>query len=445
MRSLGLSLLLLLLMAPAWAVGHSSFVQSEPASGERVAEAPGTVRVVFAAPVETAGLAASVLAPDGAELARAVDRTADDPQAIEIALDPGMATGSYQVRWRVLSTDGHVTHGLQRFRVGGEDPTVLMEEDSSGGSVHVLGRALSLLGPILLVGLVAVRITVARGIASPSASAMWWWAWVLGVALWAVGLALVVVEMAGAFRTDPFGGFPTAADPGIRELLVDTRWGNAVVVQVVALVAAYVAERVARRAAPEPWSRTPALWALAAPPAIALLALSWSGHASTGGDAAVGIVVDGAHNIATGAWVGGLLGLFVLVLLPGRALADKKRISVVAPVVVRFSALAIGAVTVLVVTGVYRALAELNALSDLVDTGYGRALAVKLAVFALLLAVGAYNRFVAHPRLERAHLGLTDDDQGAARRLLATVQLELILAVALIAVVGVLISLPPPA
>jgi putative copper export protein len=97
-----------------------------------------------------------------------------------------------------------------------------------------------------------------------------------------------------------------------------------------------------------------------------------------------------------------------------------------------------------VVTGVYRALGELRSFSDLVDTGYGQALLVKLVTFAVLLVGGVYNRLVLHPRLERAALGLRSNDGGAAERLRVSVTAEIVVAVALIVVVAVLVSLPPP-
>ena len=101
-------------------------------------------------------------------------------------------------------------------------------------------------------------------------------------------------------------------------------------------------------------------------------------------------------------------------------------------------------VGVLVVTGVYRALAELRSFSDLVDTGYGQALLVKLVIFCVLLVGGVYNRLVLHPRLERAALGLRPDDGGAGERLRVSVTAEVLVAAVLIAVVAVLVSLPPP-
>ena len=95
-------------------------------------------------------------------------------------------------------------------------------------------------------------------------------------------------------------------------------------------------------------------------------------------------------------------------------------------------------------TGVYRALAELGSVGDVADSAYGRALLVKLGLFAVLLAGGAYNRLVAHPRLERAALGLDPGDRGAAAALRVSVRAELALAAALMVSVAVLVSLPPP-
>jgi len=441
-RALGLSLLLILCL-PALAHAHADLSRSEPAPGERVAAAPEAIRLALTAPVEEAGLAVSVLSPNGEELVRSVRRTEEDPAAVAVALAPATAVGVYQVRWRTFSQDGRVTHGLQRFGVGADAPGGVAR-DVGRGVVVIGARALAIAGPILLLGLVVLRIGVARLSSPERAAALWWRAWLIGTALWAIGLAFLTIETVGAFDRDPFGGFSTAVDPDLSELLVDTRWGIAVLVQTAMLAAAWVIERVARRVPSADWTEQEWLWALAAPPGVALVSISWASHASSGNDATVSIGVDAIHNLATGIWLGGLVGLLALVVLPARSLAEPARVATVAPVIVRFSAVAVAAVTVLVVTGLYRALVELDTLRDLVDTGYGRALAVKLAVFALLLTVGAYNRFVAHPRLERAEMGLAKSDRGAAAMLVHTVRAELVLSAVLLAVVGVLVSLPPP-
>jgi putative copper export protein len=176
---------------------------------------------------------------------------------------------------------------------------------------------------------------------------------------------------------------------------------------------------------------------------VALVAIGWAGHASSGGDRTANIVIDALHSGATAAWFGGLLGLATLVSPAVARLGSADRVRLAAAVVVRFSAVALTAVAVLVVTGVYRALAEVE-LGEVLDSDYGRVLLVKLAIFAVLLAGGAYNRMVVHPRLERAALGLDPDDRGASAALRTSVRAELVLAAGLLASVAVLISLPPP-
>ena len=102
-------------------------------------------------------------------------------------------------------------------------------------------------------------------------------------------------------------------------------------------------------------------------------------------------------------------------------------------------------VVVLVITGVYRALAELPSLSALWSTAYGVTLLVKLAIFTAMLGVAAWNRLVLHPRLERTALGLrdeaADDGVGALR---ASVRAEIVLAVLVMAAVAVLVGIVPP-
>jgi copper transport protein len=128
-----------------------------------------------------------------------------------------------------------------------------------------------------------------------------------------------------------------------------------------------------------------------------------------------------------------------------RGLEPTDRTRLAAGVVVRFSALALTAVGALVATGVYRALVELSSPRDLLDTGYGNALLIKLLIFVPLLGAGAYNRMVLHPRLERAAIGLDPGDRGAADRLRRSVRAELALAGALMVAVAALVALPPPA
>ena len=58
----------------------------------------------------------------------------------------------------------------------------------------------------------------------------------------------------------------------------------------------------------------------------------------------------------------------------------------------RFSPIALGAVIVLLATGILQSLLELDSLSALVDTAFGRLILVKSALLAALIGLGAVNR-----------------------------------------------------
>jgi copper transport protein len=385
-----------------------------------------------------------------------------DPQAIVAPLAAG-TVGDYRVEWRAFSQDGHPSRGSYGFAVGsGPVPTGadVAASTPDGGGLAVSARLLALVGPLGLLGLVVLRFGIvgpawraggprrpgarrAEGFADRAGAALaaaairWWGCWGALAGTWALGVALLPVALLRALG---------AGEDGLDTLLLRTRWGVAWLVQAGALAltllagAALARSRGARHPAPA------AGWALALglPPAVAALAISWAGHASSGTDRSVGIALDAVHSWATAAWLGGLVGLAALASAALRLLGPEDRVRLGAGVVVRFSALAVAAVGLLVVSGVYRGLAELSSLSDLVDTGYGRALLVKLGLFAVMLTIAAYNRFVIHPRLERASLGLTSDDRGAADALRASVAAELILGGAVMVAVAVMVSLPPP-
>lgn len=364
-----------------------------------------------------------------------------DDHILRLTLPPGVATTTV----RVLSRDGHVSR------------TVVGEGRAVGGAridatAVIVARALVIGALALLLGLAGVLIVVlgpalrspilppgsdrradaaAGGEETPGLAA------ILSVALGASigGGAGAVLLVAGTLAS--LG----AGVGGLGSLLLDTRIGAAAIAYLAVFTVSGALAVVGAHASVR---RTGWAWAASAAAAVGVITLSWSGHATSGNDRALSLGLDTLHVVATCLWFGGLVGLLCAVAALHRRPGPDHALPTVAAVVVRFSSMALIAVGVLVVTGVYRTLAELRQIGDLAHTDYGRALLVKLVVFALMLGTGAYNRFVVHPRLERAALGLSDDDRGAGRALRASVRVELILAAVLIAVVAVLVSMSPP-
>ena len=433
------SLAIALLVVPAGASAHSSL--------QAVGEITGAgLRLTYSAPVEGAFL--RVTASDGRRMAAFVDPA--DAQTVVI---PKATRSEPGLRWRVLSRDGHVTHGSINLAANASDNVT----SSRRSPLSILSDVLSFAALLGLIGMIGVRFAViapawrAGGTRPPGRGAAdewrqvlepslgrgiraWWitWWWLVGTA--GFGLACGVIGLLGELDSTDMGA------------LLGTRWGIAWVAEVAGLcVAAAVSALLFRssgRDVPDPATR----WGsgIAIPLGIAAAGISWAGHASSRTDAGIGIGLDAIHLWATGIWLGGLAALLAIVPRARRGLNDADATRFGAAVVVRFSAVAILCVGTLVVTGVYRAIGELTAFNDLVDTAYGRALLVKLSVFALLLIGGAFNRLVLHPRLERAALGLRQSDGGAGQALRVSLAAEIAVAAVLLVVVGVLVNLPPP-
>ncbi len=423
----------------------------EPASALTVRD--GRVTLAFDAPVEIPQVTLEVVNADGAVIGTRPVLRDGDPQVVTADIQPG--TTPRIIRWRVLSRDGHVTSGV----IAPPGERVSVPENPMAEVTAVVGRTLVVVALAVILGLVMLRWGVVGaawrdgGLVPPGvpddadafkarafpilewAGNRWWDALWVAVTAWGVGLVATVVGTLWALDTTDIGG-----------LLLHARLGQAAAVStLLGLVTVGLGLWITRREdgddpLPPAWQAV----ALGGPAAVGLVLVSWSGHAATGGDAALNIALDALHSGATAAWIGGLVGLITLLLPAGDRLDEDDRLRLVSAAVVRFSALGLVAVAVLVITGVYRAIAEVGSFGHLFGTAYGWVLVAKLLVFAGMCVVAGYNRFVVHPRLERAGLGLDETDHGAGRTLAATVGMELALSAVLLVLVGVLIGTAPP-
>ncbi len=106
------------------------------------------------------------------------------------------------------------------------------------------------------------------------------------------------------------------------------------------------------------------------------------------------------HVLAAATWLGSL-AVILRQALPAAARTEGAHAGL-AEVVRAFSAVALMAAIVIVLTGVAAALLQTTSLSQLWTTGYGRTILIKLVFVALLAAVGRYNWKRVRPTLGRA-------------------------------------------
>lgn len=176
---------------------------------------------------------------------------------------------------------------------------------------------------------------------------------------------------------------------------------------------------------------------------LALLATSsLSGHAAVATPRLVSLTNDVVHLASGAVWFTGIIVLAVVLPEGWSRRASGERLALLSPAVVRFSQVALVAISIVAVTGTVNSFLDVAALDDLWDTGYGRTLAVKIGLFLLVLALGGINHFFLRARLEGAQRTPDDLDRGvgAARFFRKTIAAELAIALGLMGLTGLLVG-----
>ena len=174
--------------------------------------------------------------------------------------------------------------------------------------------------------------------------------------------------------------------------------------------------------------------------ALGISLAAWAGHA-VGVDPgrALPVLVNAAHLIGVGGWLGALPALALLLRATSREEgADSRPFAVIATR--RFSSWALAVMALIVVTGVWNAGNEVGGVPGLVGTDYGRLVLLKVALLVPVLALAGWNRQSLLPRLsgEGSTIG-----RPAMRRLAGFVAVEAVVGLALVVVAAVLAVTPP--
>ena len=262
-------------------------------------------------------------------------------------------------------------------------------------------------------------------------------AWLVGSA--ALGLllsAVWVVLMASSMAGTPLWPIDREA---IGALLTGSAIGAAWKLRMVALVVAALAALLA--AGRGVWLGIVALCS-----AVALGTLAWTGHGAMD-DAPIGwvhVIADILHLVASGAWVGALLGLILLVFRPA-VRVDAAHLSLTHRALHGFGAIGTALVGTIVVTGLVNGwmLVGIGNVASLATTLYGQLLIAKLALFVAMLGLASLNRFRLTPAFERSIAG--DDHTRAFAALRASLAIETACVVTILGLVAWLGTLAPPA
>lgn len=378
--------------APAWA--HAQLQGTDPAPEARLERPPQAITLRFDEPVESGLGSVRLFDRNGRSLPVGAPRHGGGRGEALIAPLPRLGDGTYVASYRVTSADGHPVRGAFVFHVGEADTSAaeargLLERvlARDGGDVVVgaaLGVARAVLFGSLLVaigGLVFCAAVWPGGRQDPGARRIIWWS------LAATALASVAVF---ALHGPEAAGLGTGhvLDLGLWRETLRTRTGAVTVARLaLAAAAAGLALVLLRGRGPAAEHPVPVWWPSAAGLVLVGLAATpgWAGHAATGPWGPGALVIDAAHVLAAGVWLGGLVVILAVLL-------RRAPVPTLGEVLGRWSNVVLGVVVAVVATGSAQAVRQIGSLRALTDTDYGRLLVVKILVVLAIVVAAATAR-----------------------------------------------------
>lgn len=458
---IALLLLLILAIAPTAGHAHQRLVRSEPARETALDAAPRAIRFFFVEPIELTFTSVELLGPEGTKVPLAELRLHPDSANVLIApiAGPLPREGGYVVRWATASRDGHPVRGEFTFTIAAGAaglapdpataepavaepaappavaPAAVIPTFTAESPAYVAIRWLMYLALVGILGAVVFALVVlglvrrrepGSELTDPARRRA------AGVGF-AFAVALILAALARLYAQSLAMHGSAAALDGSRvaAMLSQTLWGWGWILQLGAAVIAALGFLLARGGSGGGW----ALAALAALVLSVTPALSGHAGAMTGPIGSAAVVADSVHVLAAGGWLGSLLVLLIAGIPAAMHLGTGRRSAGVATLVRAFSPTALLFAALLVLTGVFAAFVHSGSLSALVASDYGQLLFLKLGIFLLVFATGAYNYLRVRPAL---------GDEVGTRRLRRSATVELAMAAAVLLVTAVLVATARP-
>jgi len=393
------------------AFAHAALVESHPADGAVVHETPVAVRLQFNEPVSV--LVVSLTDSRG-QTHRDLTVSAHN-EILEIAMPRELPRGSHVLSYRVTSGDGHPIGGSMVFSVGTPTGAATGAGSKADPGVRAAlwsARLLLSLGLFVGVGGVFFLAWVSPDLSVGGTERVLAGCLSMGAIAALLSLGLQGLDALG----EPLKALATSAPwtAGLR-----TSFGLTVAIGMAAFFLASFGHRGP--------ARTARAFSLAALIGVGL-SLASSGHAGAAAPQWLTRPALFVHAIGIAYWVGALVPLaFVVRKVPRQALS----------IVRRFSAGALMAVAALMLAGLVLAVIQVESPANLMRTAYGWVLSAKTLLVMGLLGLAAVNRLRLTPALGvPGHTGGT--------WLVRSVVAEIVLATAILGLVGLWRFTPPP-
>jgi copper transport protein len=441
------AIVLLTLLGSGPAAAHAQFVTSTPLASAILPSAPTKISVTLSEAVQSGTGTIRLTNSSGGRIPVSPVMYSSDGRTLSVSLNQS-GPGIYTVTWSAVSAvDGHFTAGSFSYGVQNPDgslPGPVPGSTAAGAPVSPLEVALRSIGFLGLavafgIGVMANFLWLPAG-REPSARESRAYGVAFPVLLNVGRIAAFVFagSMVGLFvlatgleGTSAAQGL--AASPYVQSVTARVALG---VVMFAFLSRAFAQSRGGKPEA--------SAWSIEASNFLAVAGIvvgSIGTHAAAAGPGlpaigALGVAADAAHFAGIGLWLGGLAGIVAI-----RTFFRESEAAPLARIVLgRFSRMAGYAVLLVLAGGIVLSILLVGTLDALFGTPYGWVVLGKIALFAPMVGLGAFNRYRLIPRTAEE-----PEPTQAVRRIVRNVRFETGIGIGVLVLAGLLTSLTPAA
>ncbi len=409
------------------ASAHATVESSTPADGQSLPASPSEISVTFNEPVSTASGGLSVLNADGTHVDAGKSQVTDGRTLVTEIPQP-LPDGTYVATYRVLSADGHPVSGSFLFGVGSGAVDRSAQPQASGdrlwGIIGGISRALMYLAALIAAGVAFFLAFIHDHDADR-------WRIVPFVrigSILALFSAIGVVMSQAALLTGKGAGAIT--DTNVLRDVLNQNLGWSLALMMIGLAVVHLSTDITKKVVSQSFAFYGGL-------AVTISFAVW-GHATELAPRAVSLVADAVHATAAALWLGGLIGL-VMVL----SLRSAETVRSTAGIISRFSLMAFWSVIALAIAGLTLTVTGSNAsLHAIVTTTWGQLVLAKVGLTLIVVIIAAWNRRTLVPSLTTP-TETTNDLSIRWATLLRTVRTEALLLVVVVCLTAILVNIPP--
>ncbi|MCQ6280782.1 copper resistance protein CopC [Bacillus sp. EB600] len=382
---------LLLFSFPSFTYAHAYIIKSTPSENETLRHSPQKVSIQFDETIQPAFHSIQVFNSKGNQVDQKNGHI--DPinsSIIECGLKQNLPNGTYQIQWKVVSSDGHPVEGVIPFQIGNgnknQDGSTVNQE-SKGYTPHldlIIIRWLQYVSNACFVGILFIYLFVLPKEFAQDTMVKNILRRLIKYSFVFLCLS-IIVSLPLQATIESTSSWGTAFNIEIlRNMLLNTSFGKVWIIQMDSLLFLFMTTYLlsVHRFNKPIW-----VWISLVLGIGLLLTKSFTSHAASSGNPILTIGMDFLHLLSASIWIGSLI-VFVA-LSPIRRKIDSKNHYMA--MIKRFSKWGIITVLILTITGVLSSFFSIPNFRSLVYTDYGKVLSGKIILLFIMMIFATIN------------------------------------------------------